>query len=115
LVNADKLDKEIGNFNGSYIEIANGNGVTGMAACVKHFLKRQGLPVIRATNADHFGYAQTKVYYSEGYLQQAWSVAKAIPGHQIFKKSNNIGTQNIVIKVVLGKDMKPYHHRFEES
>jgi len=115
LVDAEKFDKEIDNFDGPYIEIANGNGVTGMAACVKRFLRRQGLPVIRASNADHFGYVQTKVYYSEGYLQQAWSVAKAIPGHQIFKKVDNLGARNVEIKVVIGKDMKPYLHRFEES
>lgn len=115
LVDADKLDTKIDNFDGPYIEIANGNGVTGMAACVKRFLKRQGLPVIRASNADHFGYAQTKLIYSNGYLQQAWSVAKAIPGQQIFVKVKKVNTPNVDIKVVLGKDMKPYHHSFENS
>lgn len=115
MVDTQELDSAIHRLESPPIEVANGNGVTGMAACVKRYLSRHGFSVERASNADHFGYQDTKLYYREGYLQEAWAVAKAIPGHQVFYKRLDPNRPHIAVKVVLGKDMRPHHRYFQDG
>ena len=114
LVNTQRLDPVIDASEGPYIEIANGNGVTGMAATVKGFLKHKGFPVVRASNAENFGFGRTKVLYREGSLQQAWAVAKVIPGQQNFERVNTLDTATIGVKVILGRDLKPFYSHFQD-
>jgi len=114
LVNTQRLDPMIDNSEGPYIEIANGNGINGMAATVKGFLKHKGFPVLRATNAEHFGFGHTRVLYRPGSLQQAWAVAKEIPGQQNFEKIDKLNNAKIAIKVILGKDMQAFYKHFKQ-
>jgi len=88
------------------IEISNGNGVRHMARNVGAFLNPKGFNANRLTNADHFNYSETKIYYQEGYEQDALRLAKEIPGHQ---EIPNLIEQNQMItraiKVLIGKDL----------
>ena len=113
LVNTENFDRTLHHSDGPYIEIANGNGVTGMAATVKRFLVDKGFPVLRASNAAHFGFRSTKVLYRAGSLQQAWRIAKEIPGEQNFEKVDDLNSETIAIKVILGKDIQSYYRHFK--
>jgi len=94
------------------IEISNGNGVRHMARNMGAFLNLKGFNANRLTNADHFNYPKTKIYYQKGYEQDALLLAKEIPGRQNIA---NIIEQNQMItraiKVLIGKDLVPlYEH-----
>ena len=86
-----------------------------MAVAVKNFLRKKGFSAVRVSNADHFDHAQTKLFYHEGYLQEAWAVAKAIPEKQNYKKVSRHDSETIHIKVVLGKDLRFYLKQFKNS
>jgi len=92
------------------IEISNGNGVRHMARNVGTYLNPKGFNANRLTNADHFNYPKTKIYYQKGYEQDALRLAKEIPGRQNIP---NIIEQNQMItraiKVLIGKDLVPLH------
>jgi tetratricopeptide (TPR) repeat protein len=90
------------------VEVANGNGVNRMASRVGTYLAKKGLHVTRYTNADHFNFNQTKIYYHDDFLQDAFNVAKHIPGLQNMEKCEEFNQENIKIKVLLGKDLAPY-------
>jgi len=90
------------------VEVSNGNGVNRMASRVGIYLASKGLHVTRYTNADHFNFNQTKIYYHDDFLQDAFNVAKHIPGLQNMEKCKQFNQKNIKIKVVLGKDLVPY-------
>jgi len=90
------------------IEISNGNGVRYMARNVGAFLNPKGFNANRLTNADHFNYSKTKIYYQKGYEQDALRLAKEIPGRQnipsIIEKNQMMKR---AIKVLIGKDLVP--------
>jgi Flp pilus assembly protein TadD len=93
-----------------YIEISNGNGVRHMARNVGVYLTPKGFNANLLTNANHFNYAETKIFYRDGYEQDALRLAKEIPGRQ---KIPNLIEQNQMmrqaIKVLIGKDLVPFH------
>ena len=97
------------------IEVSNGNGVSRMATRMGNYLRNKGLNVIRLTNADHFGYKETKIYYSEPYLHDAYKVARQIPGWQNMEKVNKFNRQSIKIKVLIGNDLISYDSLFFEN
>ena len=92
------------------IEISNGNGVRHMARNIGIYLNPNGFRTTRLTNADHFNYPETKIYYRKGYRQDALRLAEEIPGRQNIP---NIIEQNQMmtraIKVLIGKDLVPLH------
>jgi Flp pilus assembly protein TadD len=90
------------------VEVANGNGVNRMASRIGAYLASKGLHVTRYTNADHFNFNNTKIYYHDDYLQDAFNVAKHIPGLQNMEKYKEFNPENIKIMVLLGKDLVPY-------
>ncbi len=58
------------------IEISNGNGVRHMARNVGIYLNPEGFRATRLTNADHFNYPETKIYYRKGFRQDAFGWPK---------------------------------------
>jgi len=93
-----------------YIEISNGNGVRHMARNMGIYLNPKGFNTNRLTNADHFNYSKTKIYYQKGYEQDALRLAKEIPGRQNIPgiiEQNQMITR--AIKVLIGKDLVPLH------
>jgi len=92
------------------IEISNGNGVRHMARNVGIYLIPEGFRATRLTNADHFNYPETKIYYRKGFRQDALRLAEDMPGGQ--KAANIVEMDQIkkrAIRVVIGKDLIPFH------
>jgi tetratricopeptide (TPR) repeat protein len=94
------------------VEVSNGNGVNRMARRVGNYLRNKGLNVTRLTNAKNFNFAETRIYYHDDYLQDAFEVARQIPGYQQMEEIEEFGRQAIKIKLVIGKDIVPYDPLF---
>jgi hypothetical protein len=95
------------------VEISNGNGVNRMATRVGNYLKEKGVEVTRLTNAEHFNFDETMIYYHWDHLQDAFKVAQEIPGYQNMEKLRTSGQKSVKIKVRLGKDLVPYDELFK--
>jgi Tfp pilus assembly protein PilF len=86
------------------VEITNGNGVDGMASRLGRHLRREGFRVGRLTNANHFDYQKTVLFYSKGKADQAMLIADVLPGrgraHMI--ELDQTGRH---VQILLGADM----------
>ena len=91
------------------IEISNGNGVNHFAKNVGCYLASKGFKVTSLKNESHFNNLKTTIYYCEGYLQDAYQVAKQIPRYQNMVKVTGFNNRNIKVRVVIGKDMVSYY------
>jgi tetratricopeptide (TPR) repeat protein len=90
------------------IEVSNGNGTAGMARKVGHYLKTRGLEVSRFTNANHFNYPVSKIYYQEGYQEAASHLAGQLPALDGMEETKRFDRPNIKIKLLIGKDLVPH-------
>ncbi|MGD8765008.1 MAG: tetratricopeptide repeat protein [Desulfobacteraceae bacterium] len=97
------------------VEVSNGNGVNRMARRVGNYLRNKGLNVTRLTNAENFNFTDTKIYYHDDYLQDAFKVARQIPGYQQMEEIEEFGRQAIKIKLIIGKDIVPYDPVFRKN
>ncbi|MDH5299451.1 MAG: tetratricopeptide repeat protein [Desulfobulbaceae bacterium] len=97
------------------IEVVNGNGGLGTARKWGAYLAGRGNDVMRIANADHFHYATTTVYYCEGYLQEAYQLAKEIPLYQNMARVTRFDNPHVKIKVVIGQDLARISGRFLEK
>lgn len=86
------------------VEVVNGTGGKGVASWWGNHLRQQGVPVARFTTASS-NYAKTKVYYSEGYLQEAYQIAQIIPLYQEFEKVAVFADSKVTVRVVIGRDV----------
>jgi Tfp pilus assembly protein PilF len=107
--NGEQSQKEKG-IRSVRIEVVNGNGVYGMARRTAGYLEKKGLKVYKISNAQHFGLDKTKILYKNGYLQEAYMVAKLIPGDQDFTKLNSLSSSNLHVQVLLGRDTISSQH-----
>ncbi|HEY0588485.1 MAG TPA: LytR C-terminal domain-containing protein, partial [Pseudoduganella sp.] len=83
------------------LEIANGNGVNGMARRFRSLLGQMGIPVDRLSNDKPYKQVVTTIQYSPGFEKQAASLQKALQGKaqltgRILARSE--------VRLVLGKD-----------
>jgi hypothetical protein len=87
------------------IEIANGNGVTGMAARLGAFLRANGL-VHRAllSNVPPFDVSTTVVHYRAGFRDAAQQIVARAP-YRMELAAEAGGAVNADIRVVLGRDV----------
>jgi hypothetical protein len=84
------------------IDIANGNGVRGIARKIGEYLKGQGWTIDRVSDADHFAYDKTIVHYGAGQYPIAQLIAKELSKScdaQLVKSNRP------QITVLLGSDM----------
>ena len=79
-----------------------------MARRTAGYLEKKGLKVYKISNAQHFGFSKTKILYKDGYLQEAYMVAKLIPGYQDFTKLNSLSSSNSHVQLLLGRDSIPF-------
>lgn len=83
------------------LEVANGNGVTGMARRFRHLLGAMGIPVDRLSNDKPYKQVSTTIQYSPGFEKQAASLQKALQGKaQLTSKQ----LASADVRLVLGKD-----------
>lgn len=87
------------------VEVSNGNGVSGMAHRSAGLLRSYGFTVGRITNADHFNFHHSIIFYREGHLQAAQELAQVIPGTPEMKKTDFLGRETIGVRLLLGRDL----------
>lgn len=97
----------------SRVEIANGNGITGMAKRIKGVLGRYGIAVSRLTNDRPFKQLDTKIQYRAGYEQAAEGLKFALRGHAVVVPVNSL-SGNTDVRLVLGKDAVAHMALIEE-
>lgn len=92
--------------NKARLEVANGNGVTGMAGKVGQFLKNQGYQAVRLTNQKPFQVRMTQIQYREGYQAQAQLLKISLPesSSPTLVQRNDLRA-DVGIRLVLGKDV----------
>ena len=86
------------------LEIANGNGIRGLALQVSKSLGRQGLVAARLSNALPFSQRVTEIQYRSGYEQQALLLQKAMHGHNFLMHMTTL-TGGVDVRMVLGSDV----------
>jgi Tfp pilus assembly protein PilF len=64
---------------GARLEISNGTGRRGMAARMRNHLTRSGAPADRLTNADHFAYTASAIFYRPGFEDSAAALGRPLP------------------------------------
>lgn len=84
------------------VEVANGNGVTGMAGKVGQFLRSQGYPVARLTNQKPFQVRMTQIQYRDGHLAEAQFLKSSLPEVPELVLRNDMRA-DIGVRLVLGK------------
>ena len=87
----------------SRIEVANGNGVTGMAKRISDVLGRQGISVSRLSNELPYKQQETKIQYRAGFEKTAASLKTALKGHAVVVVTPSL-SPNSDVRLVLGKD-----------
>ena len=61
------------------------------------------------TNAKHFDFKGSVIFYREGYLQDAYKIALMVPGYQEMKQVGSLGRPEVSVKLLLGQDMAILH------
>jgi hypothetical protein len=87
------------------LEIANGNGVNGMAGRFQYFLKERGFKVVKITNANTFEHITTKIFYNNGHRKDVDHLIQEIafcPDERSIIELKNFGRR---IKIIIGKDI----------
>lgn len=83
------------------LEVANGNGVTGMARRFRHLLGAMGIPVDRLSNDKPYTQISTTIQYSPGFEKQAASLQKALQGKAQLSSKQLAAAD---VRLVLGRD-----------
>lgn len=85
------------------LDVANGNGVPGMALKMRDALARRGIHAARVTNKRPFNTESTEIQYLVGFEKEAEHVRAAMASHVAMKPVSAIaGTQDV--RLVLGRD-----------
>ena len=69
---------------------------------VGEFLEDRGFPNLRLTNAEHFGFTATTIYYRDGWLDQARRITAALPAELLLEAAPD---QAVDIRIRLGGDL----------
>lgn len=85
------------------LEVANGNGVNGMARRFRSLLGQMGIPVERLSNDKPYKQIATTIQYSPGFEKQAASLQKALQGKAQLTSKQLAASD---VRLVLGKDAR---------
>jgi hypothetical protein len=86
------------------LEIANGNGLTGLAKRVGRALARQGMPWARLTNAKPYRQTQTVIQYRPSFEHEAQVLGNRLPKAPRLVLDEHLRA-NADLRLVLGKDI----------
>lgn len=86
------------------LEIANGNGVTGLARQISAQLREAGYGAVRFTNQKPFDQERTEIQFRPGFQRQAQGLQAALAGRGVLARSDSLA-QDIHLRVVLGRDL----------
>lgn len=95
-----------------HFEVANGNGVQGMARRVAGHLSERGLPKARVSNQKPFNQHTTVVQYRPGYRAEADLVGSRLPQKAELVMADNLAS-DVQIRLVLGRDLTPHMAAFQ--
>ena len=97
------------------IEVSNGNGVRYMARRVGNYLRGKGFILMYLSNASHFGYEGTHIFFTRGYLREAYRLSQKLPGFQSLEEVPEIKDGNAEICIRIGKELIHYSNLFEQG
>lgn len=83
------------------VEISNGAGRTKLASRTRQFMQQEGVVVGRLTNAEHYNFESSTIFYRRGYAEKAREIADLFP---MPMKLKAITEQRSHIRVLLGAD-----------
>lgn len=86
------------------LEIANGNGVLGLARKMRDALHQAGSPAPRLMNLKSFTQRTTAIQYRRGFDEAARLLSLRIPSHPDRFHDESIGSA-VDVRLVLGKDL----------
>lgn len=89
-----------------WIEILNGNGVSGVAAQYTEFLREKGFDVQRTDNAPNFQYQKTEIIDRSNNHSKAVAVARALQIDTSAVRTESDPSLQLDVTVILGKDYK---------
>jgi Tfp pilus assembly protein PilF len=86
------------------LEIANGNGINGMARKLGSMLAAAGLPAARTTNEKRFDRSRTVIYFREGRRTEAVALSARLPNRPVVMPAKWLrpGTD---VRLALGRDL----------
>ena len=88
------------------VEIANGNGINGMAACMADALRARGaIASARLRNALPYDTPTTVVRYRAGHAEAAQTLASLLPGG-VQTVAGTDSPNSLALRVVLGHDLR---------
>lgn len=87
----------------SRVEIANGNGIGGMARRIGKLLSARGILVARLSNERPYRQRATTIEFRPGYAAQAEALKLALRGNVALVEAN-IASPRADLRLVLGKD-----------
>jgi len=90
------------------LEVANGNGIRGMAGRVREYLRERGGSVVRISNAEHFEHDHSVIYYRRGQRQQIESLLANLPLRNVSMRESDELATDVDVRVLLGRDYIPY-------
>ncbi len=94
------------------LEVANGNGISGLAKKVSDVLTGSGLNVQQVTNVKNYNQRQTVIQYRNGYQVQAATLSKGMRNKPQMFETNNLKSTTDV-RLVLGRDVSSQVALFE--
>ncbi len=97
------------------IEVSNGNGVRYMARRVGNYLQGKGFILMYLSNASHFNYEGTHIFFTSGYLREAYRLSQELPGLQSLEQVPEIKNGNAEICIRIGKELIQYASLFEHG
>ena len=88
------------------LEIANGNGINGMARKLGSMLAAAGIPTARTTNEKPFDRRKTVIYFREGRRAEAVALSARLPNRPVVTPARWLppGTD---VRLALGRDLPP--------
>jgi tetratricopeptide (TPR) repeat protein len=78
-------------------------------------LIKKGFIIEKMANGGRYGRSETKLYYCQERLQEAYQAAKSVPGYQNMDKLECQESDDHVIKVVIGRDLIPATQNIAEN
>jgi Flp pilus assembly protein TadD len=87
------------------VQVTNGTGKAAMENWWKGYLSNKGVKVVKTTSTGQANHKETKVIYCEGFLQEAYQIAKQIPRYQNMERVKAIAGSDAKIMVIIGSDM----------
>jgi hypothetical protein len=85
------------------LDVANGNGIPGMAKKTRGVLEQHGIAGGHLSNQKPFNTATTEIQYRPGYLQEAERVRNALKAQVTLSVGKNM-PGNADVRLLLGRD-----------